>query len=199
MNKDNLTQEDIARLHEQSLKTYPNLEIDNSEYVVRTIKKHPIGRFQPIIISSLVIFMTVIFLIAYPIFLARDFSSPDYILVFLSGFFVIVLAIIFCNIILTIRKNNQFFLTNKSIIIKMQNTPFDKSQKIAGLGDIEDVRYIEKGFLPSLLDFGSIQLTGHGGKGNVSVFYRVVSPRKEARIINSAIEAFREGRPVTGE
>ncbi len=194
-----MNQEELKNRHEQSVREYPDLNLGDEEFVIRSVKKHIGGQIKVIGIAALAILITVLFLIVYPLFFAKDFSSPDYLLVFLFGVGIILLALILCSISLTVRKNNRFFLTNKSIIQQTQTTLFAKSQKAVGLGNIEDISFDEKGFAETLFGFGSICVISDQGKQTTYKFENVANPRTEMRILNNAVEAFKEGRPVIGE
>lgn len=189
----------IKQKHEASIKKYPYLNLGSEEYVLHVVKKHIGNKIKTLAVAGLVTVLTILFLLAYLIFFGKDFASPDYLLIFFSGISIIALALIFASMSLSVNKNNRFFLTNKSIIQQIQLNPFSKNQKTVGLGNVEDISFKEEGFAATLFGFGSIQVISDEGKDTIYNFNNVANPRTEMRILNNAVEAYKEGREVTGE
>jgi hypothetical protein len=93
--------------------------------------------------------------------------------------------------------NNRFFLTNESVIQEIQFSLFSKREQTVSLANIEDASFRQQGILQSMLDYGSIRLSTEGDETTYRFPY-VAHPKKEIALLNNAVEAFKNGRPVEG-
>jgi hypothetical protein len=91
--------------------------------------------------------------------------------------------------------SNQFFLTNESVIQEIQVSLFARREQTVSLSNIEDASYHQHGILQTLLNYGSIRLSTEGDETTYR-FYYVANPRREIAILNNAVEAFKNGRPI---
>ena len=62
---------------------------------------------------------------------------------------------------------------------------------------IEDASYSQRGPMQTILNYGSIRLSTEGEETTYRFDY-VSSPKKQIAILNNAVEAFKNGRPVEG-
>ena len=90
---------------------------------------------------------------------------------------------------------NQFFMTNESVIQEIQQGLFSRHEQTVSLGSVEDVSFIKSGLLQSILDYGMIRLSTEGEETTYRFSY-VANPKKQTAILNNAVEAFKNGRPV---
>ena len=90
---------------------------------------------------------------------------------------------------------NRFFLTNESVIQEIQLSLFSKREQTVSLGNIEDASFSQKGILQTFFNYGSIRLSTEGDETTYRFQY-VANPRHEIAILNNAVEAFKNGRPV---
>ena len=93
--------------------------------------------------------------------------------------------------------NNRFFLTNESVIQEIQLSVFVHKEQTVSLMNIEDASYSQKGPLQVLLNYGSIRLSTEGEETTYRFDY-VANPKVQIAILNNAVEAFKNGRPVEG-
>jgi hypothetical protein len=91
--------------------------------------------------------------------------------------------------------NNKFFLTNESVIQELQYSLFARREQTVSLVNIEDASYRQEGLLPTLLNYGSIRLSTEGDETTYRFRY-VANPKKEIALLNNAVEAFKNGRPI---
>jgi uncharacterized membrane protein YdbT with pleckstrin-like domain len=91
--------------------------------------------------------------------------------------------------------NNRFFLTNESVIQEIQISLFSKREQTVSLANIEDASYHQRGIVQTLFDYGSIRLSTEGDETTYR-FYYVAHPKKEIALLNNAVEAFKNGRPI---
>lgn len=187
---------EVERLHNESLKKYPQLNLSRGEYVLSAVRRHPIGLFKIWAIGIGLI--ATLFIIYYLSFAAPGASSD------LQAFSAVALAILAVMLVLIIAGtmvatyvyvSNRFYLTNESVIQEIQESLFIKHEQTVSLFNIEDASFKQGGVLPVLLNYGMIRLSTEGDETTYRFSY-VSNPKKEIAILNNAVEAFKNGRPV---
>lgn len=196
-----LTAEEQQR-HEDSTKKYSSLNLSEGEYVISAIKRHPIGLVSIWFVVGIVM---VVLIALLAIFAAYRNSLQVTGLSELPpiqavGLLVAILAAMAMlgGIIATIVYNgNRFYLTNESVIQEIQTSLFTRREQTVSLGNIEDASYHQDGILQALIGYGSIRLSTEGDETTYRFNY-VSQPKTQIAILNNAVEAFKNGRPVTG-
>ncbi len=186
--------EEVRKKHEESKKKYPFLNLSEGEYVIVNIHRHPIGLLAPVAVTGFILILLLAILIAYPASggpLGIAFSA-----IILPILCLMILVAIGGYITIWIYLQNQFFMTNESVIQEIQNGLFSRHEQTVSLGSIEDVSFIKHGVLESMFDFGMIRLSTEGDETTYRFSY-VSHPKKQTAILNNAVEAFKNGRPVT--
>jgi uncharacterized membrane protein YdbT with pleckstrin-like domain len=92
-------------------------------------------------------------------------------------------------------KNNRFFLTNESAIQEIQTSLFARREQTVSLANIEDASYRQQGIIQMLFNYGTIRLSTQGDETTYGFTY-VVDPRSQIALLNNAVEAFKNGRPI---
>ena len=182
--------------HDESMKRYPWLNLSEHEYVISDVRRHPIGMWGPIIVTTLLV--TVAFLLVTDYQSFGDFfgvTSQSYGVIILFGVMFAALSLIGGYLAIWVYSNNRFFLTNESVIQEIQNSIFSKKQQIASLMNIEDTSYSQRGPLQVLFNYGSIRLSTEGEESTYKFDY-VQNPQEQIALLNNAVEAFKNGRPV---
>jgi hypothetical protein len=188
--------------HLESRKKFPDLNLSEGEFVVSALDRHPIGL---VVIwglagaSIVVIFAALFYLV--------DNSDSAGLGAFASGmspavlaipvFLIIALILIFAFIATFIYNANRFFLTNESVIQHIQTGLFSKRQQTVSLANVEDASFTQDGIVPHLFDYGMIRLSTEGDETTYR-FNFASRPQYYIGILNNAVEAFKNGRPVTG-
>ena len=108
------------------------------------------------------------------------------------------LILLFAFIATGIYNANKFFLTNESVIQLIQTGIFAKKEQTVSLSNIEDASYQQHGLLPHMLNYGMLRLSTEGDETTYRFSY-ASNPQKQIAVLNNAVEAFKNGRPVTGE
>ena len=188
--------EETRRKHKESCRLYPWLNLSEHEYVIQMIPRHSIGIWGPTFAMILAIILVSVFMFCYPdiakpIGLAQS-MYPQVILICLM---VIILFGIGLYIAIWVYMQNRFFLTNESVIQEIQISLFSKREQTVSLMNIEDSSYSQKGILQTLFNYGSIRLSTEGDETTYR-FHYVANPKHEIAILNNAVEAFKNGRPV---
>lgn len=188
----------IAAKHDQSVKDYPNLNLSKSEYIISEITRHPIGLALPVGVAVLLI----IFIIALltniqtimnmvSIAVAPSLGS----LLFIGSLFII-LILVGCYMRIWVYNSNKFYLTNETIIQEIQAGLFSHDEQTASLVNIEDASFSQEGIMQLIFNYGSIRLSTEGDESTYRFSY-VARPKDQIAVLNNAIEAFKNGRPVT--
>jgi hypothetical protein len=115
--------------------------------------------------------------------------------VLLMGVLMTILFLIGGYLAIWVYTNNRFFLTNESVVQEIQASIFSKKEQTVSLLNIEDASYSKRGPLQTILDYGSIRLSTEGEETTYRFDY-VANPKKQIAILNNAVEAFKNGRPV---
>lgn len=190
--------EKYAKLHEESLSNYPHLNLSEGEFVIMSLRRHPIGLLVPGLMTGLLLLMLVAVLIVYP---SGDTSSalpialPSFDMILMPILLLMLLVGIGGAVAIWVYLQNQFYLTNESVIQEIQSGLFSRHEQTASLGSIEDASYKQNGLLQTMLDYGTIRLSTEGEETTYRFSY-VANPRAHIATLNNAIESFKNGRPV---
>ena len=190
--------DETKRRHDESMKQFPSLNLSDHEYIISAIRRHPIGMFAPLIATALSLSMMFILIFNYP-FISELLGLPmsTYGSVLTIGILLAVLFMAGGYLAVWVYMNNRFFLTNESVIQEIQLSVFVHKEQTVSLMNIEDASYSQKGPLQVLLNYGSIRLSTEGEETTYRFDY-VANPKVQIAILNNAVEAFKNGRPVEG-
>ena len=191
---------EIKARHDESVAKHPHLNLSPEEYVVSAVYRHPIGMVVPIALTVTMVLLVIGLMIGYPAIMAGMgmMTPPGFGLVLLMGISLILLFCIGGYVAVWVYQNNGFYLTNESVIQEIQHSVFSRKEQTVSLNNIEDASYTQRGVLQNLLDYGSIRLSTEGDETTYRFEY-VAHPKKQIAILNNAVEAFKNGRPVTPE
>ncbi len=188
--------EEAKRLHAESMKHFPSLNLSEHEYVVNAVRRHPIGMWGPLFATALSISLVFILVMNYP-YLSEVVGLPIsmYGTVVLMAVLMTALFLLGGYIAIWVYTNNRFFLTNESVVQEIQSSIFSKREQTVSLLNVEDASYSKRGPLQTILDYGSIRLSTEGEETSYRFDY-VANPKRQIAILNNAVEAFKNGRPV---
>jgi hypothetical protein len=184
--------------HEESVAQYPLLNLSAGEYVISAVRRHPIGLVIPIGLGTILLGIILGVLLNYAAFAEQ---------LMLTGFIadvanVAVPMLLFCVLIglgmfvsWYVYVNNKFFLTNESVIQEIQHSLFSRLEQTVSLANIEDASFTQVGILQQILNYGDIRLSTEGDETTYRFSY-VASPKQHIVMLNNAVEAFKNGRPV---
>lgn len=192
---------EILAKHEASRKKYPTLNLSEGEYIISAVRRHPIGLVP---IFGFVGFMLVFLMAAIPMYDSFKNSSSgmsELPSVAVIGVLALLLGILFTIgglIAAYVYLQNKFFLTNESVIQEIQHSLFAKHEQTVSLANIEDASYRQENILQHLFNYGSIRLSTEGDETTYRFSY-VSNPKYHIAILNNAVEAFKNGRPVVND
>lgn len=194
---------ETKKKHEESQRKYPHLNLSEGEYVISAVKRHPIGIVSIWLVVSaalLIVFVAFPALIANQGLLGGGFQLSSGAIAS-AGLVLLLLAVLFIlgGIIATVVYNgNRFYLTNESVMQIIQTSLFSKSEQTVSLANIEDASYRQHGIIQTLLGYGALRLSTEGDETTYR-FNFVANPQKQITLLNDAIEAFKNFRPVDSD
>lgn len=189
---------EIKAKHEESKRLFPQLNLSEAEYVISAVRRHPIGLAFPVGVTILLVALMASFIINYDIMATalNWVEAPPLESFALVGVLFILLFLLGGYAAVWIYINNKFFLTNESVIQEIQTSLFSRHEQTVSLANIEDASFVQKGILQNLLNYGSIRLSTEGDETTYR-FHYVANPKRQIAILNDAVEAFKNGRPVS--
>jgi hypothetical protein len=190
---------EIQAKTEESRKKFPQLNLSPGEYVLSAVTRHPIGLLR---IWFIALVLVVAFMALYAAFFvgggSQDLFSDTSLLRSLGavGLGILTLLVASGAMVATYVYNaNRFYLTNESVVQEIQTSLFSRREQTVSLANIEDASYHQNGIFPSLFNYGTIRLSTEGDETTYRFSY-VSNPKKQIAVLNNAVEAFKNGRPV---
>lgn len=192
--------EETKAKHDESMRQFPFLNLSEAEYIVSSVRRHPIGIAVPLIMSGFFVVLIASCLINYSLIVsALGIMEPaPFSLVVLVGFALILLFLAGGYISYWVYINNKFFLTNESVIQETQIGLFTHHEQTVSLANVEDASFDQRGIIQMMFNYGSIRLSTEGDETTYRFSY-VANPKQQIAILNNAVEAFKNGRPVVTE
>lgn len=193
----------IMQRYEMSKHKYPHLNLSRGEYVIRAIKRHPIGILKIWAIAGVLILAFLALMIGFFINgndTLNGVADSGTLAMVGTGILIglTILVVLGALVATYVYNNNRFYLTNESVVQEIQNSLFSKNEQTVSLANIEDASYKQGGILPMLLNYGIIRLSTEGDETTYRFTY-VADPKKHIAVLNNAVEAFKNGRPVDVE
>lgn len=188
---------ELREKHERSKAKYPYLNLSEAEFVILDIKRHPIGLVLPIAVTMALLVAIFAFTTIYPSIYGPEASliMPPPTAMFGISLLMAALVMLGGAVALWVYLQNQFFMTNESVIQEIQESLFSRHEQTVSLGSIEDASFRQSGILQTLLNYGTIRLSTEGEETTYTFRY-VEDPKRQIAVLNNAIESFKNGRPV---
>ena len=187
---------EILKRHQISRRIHPQLNLTQGEYVIMAVRRHPIGIFQIWAIG--IVFILALMTVYFLTFIGpgassqlQEFSSMGAALLGL----MLVLVTLGVMVATYVYRANRFYLTNESVIQEIQTSLFSRNEQTVSLSNIEDASYTQGGILSLMFNYGTIRLSTEGDETTYRFSY-VSNPRHHIAVLNNAVEAFKNGRPI---
>lgn len=190
--------DEAQRRSDASKRKYPFLNLSAGEYIILDVRRHPIGLLIPVSVAFLTLFLVLGVAAAYPSIVEQSTSAvtlPSAGDIWLVAILLSLLVMIFGYIAVWIYMQNKFFMTNESVIQEIQHSLFSKHEQTVSLGSIEDASFKQSNFIQTIFNYGTIRLSTEGEETTYR-FHFVSNPKKQVAVLNNAVEAFKNGRPV---
>ncbi len=190
---------EVKKRHDKSLRDYPHLNLSPGEYIISAVRRHPIGLALPVGLTIFLVALVASAVINYSLIVESIglLSPPPLAAVAIFGLLLIILFSIGGYVAVWVYVNNKFFLTNESVIQELQTSLFVRKEQTVSLANIEDASFDQRGILQSMFNYGKIRLSTQGDETTYRFDY-VSNPKEQIAILNNAVEAFKNGRPING-
>ena len=189
---------DLTKLrHARSKKDFPDISLEENEYVVLKIKRSGV---IPILVWTGVILATIFFISLHIMIsnlgtgtFAMDSNS--------QGFFGLIITVVFSVILISalismnVYSNNKLFVTNKRIIQKTQSSLFSSSTNVIDLISIEDVSFKQSGLFEHITRVGTLRMSTVGDETTYTFKY-VDSPVDELETITHLVHVEKQENEV---
>lgn len=185
--------------HDQSKLQHPTLNLSEHEYIIAAIQRHPIGLFLPLAICLLLVSLALSLLFNYDIVVelfSLTGSAANPLIAAVPILLFTLLVSLGTYVAYYVYSNNRFFLTNESVIQEIQVSLFAHHEQTVSLANIEDASYTQQGIIEQIFNYGSIRLSTEGDETTYRFTY-VANPKQHIATLNNAVEAFKNGRPVS--
>jgi hypothetical protein len=180
----------------RSRKDFPNIKLEENEYVVLKIKRSGV---VPILTWAGVA-LAAIFFITLNILISKTMTNSVFAMDAMSrGFFSIVIDVVFGVIViaaligLNVYSNNRLFVTNKRIIQQAQASLFSSSTNVIDLVSIEDVSFKQSGIWEHLIKVGTLRMSTIGEETTYTFKY-VDTPIDELETITHLVHVEKDER-----
>lgn len=191
--------DEVRRRHKESMAKYPQLNLSEGEYIINEVRRHPIGLIPMVGVTAFLVIAILGGLAAYPTLQANSSDTlPPMDTLILPVILLLVLVLLGGYIAIWVYLNNRFFLTNESVVQEIQTTLLARHEQTVSLSNIEDASYRQAGIFETMFNYGSIRLSTEGDETTYR-FYFVSDPKKQIAVLNNAVEAFKNGRPIADE
>ena len=184
--------------HDRSRQLYPMLRLSDGEYVIASIQRHVIGLFLTLGIGLFVVTLTITALFNYDLVAKMMHLTGAVANISVMVLPILVFILLICLLTYVayyIYTSNRFFLTNESIVEQIQLNLFARIEKTIDLGSIEDISFTQSNIIQNLFDYGSIRMGTIGDQKSYNYTF-VAHPKDQVNILNTAVEAFKSGRPI---
>ena len=189
----------IAKRHAESKRRYPQVSIDDDEYVVISVKRHFIGVFG-IILMGMISFILVASIWITISFMPNNLNIAQAVKnnVSLGAVAILALIVMSSYIGLIIYRRNQFIVTNERIVQKISMGLLDQRQQAINLEAIEDISYSQNGLMSNLFQYGTIRMSTVGDESTYT-FTWVPQPHNYTDFLGDVVEDARENQFITDE
>lgn len=169
--------------HAISVHDYPDLELDENEYVVIDVER---SKILPVSMHMLAILSYIFFSVIA--FLDMNLIIETFFVGFYSGisFLTTILLAIVCYVTVWIYNRNKMIVSNLRIFSKTQSSLFSHRTQSIELEHIEDLSYSQTGILANLFDYGTIRFSTVGNQYTYELKY-ISNPKKQTSIIEKDV------------
>ncbi len=190
----------VKKRHERSKKKYPNIALNDTEYVVRCATRHPIGIFYiwaAEVVAMVLLAGAWVALVIDPTIGSGIVGSREaqfYLAIMMIALQLFLLAIGWVGTV--VYRGNRFIVTNERVIQYIQTGLFNQKRQTIDLRGVEDVSHRKEGVIQHIFNYGSIRLSTVGSETTYR-FNLVENPKTQTERLNGAVHAYKVGRPIS--
>ncbi len=188
-------QKDLTALrHQRSQKDFPQLKLEDNEYVVLDVRRSPLGL---IAIWGLTAFVIIVLAFSLAMaYLSNTFdalglqdSATNYLVMIIVILFA--LAILAAMITTKVYNENRLIVTNRRLFHYNSISLFAKSLNVIDLTSVEDVSFRQRNILDQIFKIGTIRLSTVGDETTYT-FKHVDTPTDELDTITHLVHQEKE-------
>ncbi|MEI7689523.1 MAG: PH domain-containing protein [Candidatus Saccharibacteria bacterium] len=180
--------------HERSQRVFPELDLNEGDYVISSVRRHPIGLVPAFTLGIVLITLSFTALFNYDL-VVRLFQLTGSMADSSVAFWPITIFVIFVMlgeyVAYYVFSSNKFFVTNESVVHQIQTGLFSSGEQIVSLGNVEDASYTQNGIIQQLFNYGSIRVSTRG-EDTIYRFTYVSDPKECVATLEGAIEHFKD-------
>ncbi|MBR2543051.1 PH domain-containing protein [Candidatus Saccharibacteria bacterium] len=182
----------LARIrHERSLRDFPNLRLEDDEYVEFAFMRSKIC--LKMIFGGMVAGLVVILLGFLLILMGQamlDEMGRNFLFIIL--FALLAAAFIIGAVSLRVYRGNRLYITNKHVTQFVMNSLVSGSINIIDLAQIEDASFRQDSLLQKLLHYGTLRLSTIGDETTYTFKYSDISAKDLRAVTKLISEAKKE-------
>lgn len=187
--------------HARSAKDFPEIDLEQDEYVVLHIKRSRLGAafIWGVVATMIVALSLVLIYFAGSAGLENTvFNMNDAAMHYLRlGVFVLYLLFFFGGFVAqSIYDANHIYVTNHRIIQKSRSSIFANSTNIIELRRIEDVSFHQNTLIDTICHFGTLRMSTVGDETTYTLKY-VDTPHDEVKTISHLVYECKKGNDDT--
>ena len=186
--------EPLAKIrHERSLKDFPNLKLDDDEYVEFAFTRAKICLFM--ILGATVAGLILILLAFLLVLLSQtmvDEMGKHFLFIIL--FALLAAAVIICIVALRVYRGNRLFITNKHVTQFVMDSLVSSSVNIIDLCSVEDASFRQDTILQRMFHYGTFRLSTVGDETTYTFKYSDIAPADLKAVIKLITEAKKVSR-----
>ncbi|MDO4872438.1 MAG: PH domain-containing protein [bacterium] len=186
----------IKARHEESLREYPDVKVDEDEFVVLSLRRTKLGLFGSVAVCLLIFIILVsawILICFTPNRLEIADSMKDSLSMIFAS--LSVLTVVAGYIGYSVYRGNRLVITNERAIQWLVFGLMSNKRQTINLEATEDISYSQNGIFQNLFGYGTVRLSTTGDESTYT-FNLVDNPAKAVEIIENLAEAARENQPV---
>ena len=178
---------ELSRIqHARSAKDFPEIDLEQDEYVVLHIRRSRIGvAFIWIVVALMVLILSLVLIV-----FAVNEASMHYLRIGILALYIIFFFGGFVG--QTIYDSNQIYVTNRRLIQKSRNSLFANSTNIIELRRIEDVSFRQNSLIDHIFHLGILRMSTVGEETTYTLKY-VDTPRDEVKTISHLVYKCKKG------
>ncbi|MBR2709494.1 PH domain-containing protein [Candidatus Saccharibacteria bacterium] len=167
--------ESLAKIrHERSVHDYPDLSLQDGEYIEFAFKRANICRMM-IIVNTAAAVILILFVYLIMLMGQNQLNEAGQNFVFIILFTLLTFAILGGVVAMRIYKGNRLFITNRRVIQRVMTSPMFHSVNVIDLGSVEDASFHQNGLLSALFHLGTLRLSTIGDETTYTFKYSDIS------------------------
>lgn len=179
--------------HERSLKDFPNLKLEDGEYVEFAFMRAKICLLMILGGTALgLILILIAFLIVLMGQSMIDDMGRNFLFIILSA--LMAAAFLIGLVALRVYKGNRLYITNKHVIQFVMNSLVSSSINIIDLASVEDASFRQDSLLQKLFHYGTFRLSTVGDETTYTFKYSDISPVQLRTVTKLITEAKKEAK-----